>query len=90
MNTIQVDITKSPRGWHCEVLSWAPGFPNPSRTISGERTLPWALLQTLEPVADQRAILTTLTVKGAPMTPADAYLNGGGQGSQVTLPCGTS
>lgn len=67
---LELNITKSKRGWSIENIMYWEGWPNPAYTYSGESTLAIALWSNLD---CEGVEVSKVTVKGRELTPAEIY-----------------
>jgi len=64
MNTQEVEITKSRRGWSVHTTQHWEGWPNPAITHSGVSSLAWAIYTAADWASENNTKITVLTVKG--------------------------
>ena len=67
----EINITKVKRGWSVETIVHWPGVKHPATGYNQESTLAIALWKTV----DRKFQVTAITVKGKPLSNADAYQN---------------
>ena len=68
MNTQEVEITRSRKGWSIHTIQHWQGWPNPTYTNKGESTLAWAVYTQYHWASQNDTQIIKITVDGLPLS----------------------